>query len=825
MVSADNTVVDPVDLPLRQCQKDCLEACAKGARKIEMACGTGKTRVMKELVSNMSGRVSWFLFCIFVFTSIISFSDLFVSPDVTKYILWGGEAWQQQVLITVPLRALLDQFAPDFPAFCKVGTGHNDKIDYEAKGFISVAKWVDLLQNVSFDAILVDEAHHPLPPGLPKCENMFQFSATLGDNTEFNYSMGQAIEDGILCDYDITVPAITAHHAYVCLADLLLKQAGRFRRVLAYCNSIAEAKKFQMVLQELGLAAWHINAFTSQKKREQAMDKFTGVLQKPAHVLVTVEVLGEGINIPNADTCMFVQPKNSYRSIVQAIGRVLRHHPSKTVAHIVLPAVAIPNQNQDFPSSVNAFRPDHQGTPRDLEEHAFEDGATKLDHEAGSLQPRSINATKNSVVRVLKSNPTTGTSEETAGAIGAMSSANGKTSAQAVLPAILNESVEGGGNTYSNTLGFSQGSSAQVHCRPFHPVEEQSETHVSFMMIGSESEDSASVRSKQDTIKNAEVHFQQLAQADSLRVEQARGQLDPQLAHRKSAAAGGKEAQSLKGRSWNQNRSHLVRVAAGRRGVRRSLMFRSPNTLFNRSYDSQLERFLEMLVQADHRLFGKNGRHRIQIVDCREGDVEGELELGKEIWVEEIYARLSAIWFRKDPWNLRLQDVEEYVRDTGILPRQGGIDATARSLGVWLREQGFKFRTGGLQPQQIQNLLASPSSLIRERACLVVMEACFLKDARNLVVSFLHKTGFQSRVATKHAQKNTNLPHGYAACGVSNAFIPAIIGTCWEGCTRWFANCWINGRSHLAKSTPGNGNVNLGSCKLLYCNTKGFRLQ
>lgn len=90
MVSADSTVVDPVDPPLRQCQKDCLEACAKGARKIEMACGTGKTRVMKELVSNVSGRVSWFLFCRFVLlvlaTCIISFSNLFVSPDVSKYL-------------------------------------------------------------------------------------------------------------------------------------------------------------------------------------------------------------------------------------------------------------------------------------------------------------------------------------------------------------------------------------------------------------------------------------------------------------------------------------------------------------------------------------------------------------------------------------------------------------------------------------------------------------------------------------------------------------------------------------------------------------------
>ena len=48
---------DGMQPPLRQCQRDCLDACAKGARVIEMACGTGKTRVIQELVSNVTGRV------------------------------------------------------------------------------------------------------------------------------------------------------------------------------------------------------------------------------------------------------------------------------------------------------------------------------------------------------------------------------------------------------------------------------------------------------------------------------------------------------------------------------------------------------------------------------------------------------------------------------------------------------------------------------------------------------------------------------------------------------------------------------------------------
>ena len=139
-----------------------------------------------------------------------------------------------EVLITVPLRALLDQFAPDFPGFCKVGTGHNKKIDFDAKGFIAVTDSVHLLEKVKFNSIFVDEAHHPLPSQMPGSTELYRLSATHKDEPDFRYTMGQAIEDGVLCDYDITVPALTAHHAYVCLADLLLKQVGRFRRVLAY---------------------------------------------------------------------------------------------------------------------------------------------------------------------------------------------------------------------------------------------------------------------------------------------------------------------------------------------------------------------------------------------------------------------------------------------------------------------------------------------------------------------------------------------------------------------------------------------------------------
>ena len=253
-----------------------------------------------------------------------------------------------QALVTVPSRVLLEQFSEEIPGFCKVGMGYNDKIDFSCRGFISVTDSVRLLQKLEFEACFVDEGHHPLPPGMPRCKELFQFSATHKEEVDFRYSLGEAIEEGVLCDYDLTVPVTTEGHPYICLANLLLSQAGRFRRVLAYCNSIAEAKKFRHVLETVGLAAWHINGKTNRAERERVMNEFARELSKPLHVLVTVQVLGEGVNIPNADTCMFVEPRSSYVSIIQAIGRVLRPDPSNPMAHIVLPAVAMPAMSKTF---------------------------------------------------------------------------------------------------------------------------------------------------------------------------------------------------------------------------------------------------------------------------------------------------------------------------------------------------------------------------------------------------------------------------------------------------------------------------------------------
>ncbi|CAE8592070.1 unnamed protein product, partial [Polarella glacialis] len=155
--------------PLRPCQKACLEACANGARVIEMACGSGKTRVMRELADSAIG----------------------------------------QVLVLVPSHILLSQFAATFPTFCLVGTGYNHDINWRSPGFVAVYDSAHLLSNITFDHIYVDEGHHLLPEECPTARLMYYFSATHSMQPDFEYSMGSAIEDGVLCDYDVSIPIVT----------------------------------------------------------------------------------------------------------------------------------------------------------------------------------------------------------------------------------------------------------------------------------------------------------------------------------------------------------------------------------------------------------------------------------------------------------------------------------------------------------------------------------------------------------------------------------------------------------------------------------------
>ena len=609
-----------------------------------------------------------------------------------------------KVLITVPLRALLDQFAADFPGFCKVGTGHNEKIDFDAAGFIAVSKSVHFLQKLKFDAVFVDEAHHPLPPKLPKTGELFQFSATLEqeEGIDFQYTMGKAISDRVLCDYDITVPVVTAHHAYVCLADLLIKQAGRFRRVLAYCNTVAEAKRFQMVLEELGLAAWHINAKTGWKERRRVMDEFTGSLKKPVHVLVTVEVLGEGINIPNADTCMFVEPRNSYRSIIQAIGRILRQHPGKPLGHIILPAVAVPKQGPHPASSTEQRQQTKNRKEQSLSQK------THVSRFVAELPGCGGGLGHSSDISLLE-NLENGKDVRTPQSRGACDDSDDNAKTKQGPGMVGNGPIRG--KVFLHEPDEYQTSNNQRQSRV---SSEKSRTkHKQSLVDTAQAKRAGAAGQSQMLLESRAVGSISRAKPlatlgrQTVRTSEEAGRVNTRKAKTNSSPENHKtlEGKKLKTSVMEGN---SIGTRYGRVRLQALDGVGSPG----QEYQSQLDRFLTKLIQADERLIGSSAGHRIQVVDCRIG-VAGEV--GMDAGTNAIYGRLSALLMQTDPWEVRIESLEQFVLEHRRLPNMNSKDGFEASLGNWLSNQHTGLKAGRLPADRLHRLQSSSVDLIRQR--------------------------------------------------------------------------------------------------------------
>ena len=509
---------------------------------------------------------------------------------------------------------LLEQFAGDFPQFCKVGTGYNKRIDLDANGFIAIVDSVLLLQHLNFEGIFVDEAHHPAPLHMPFGRDVFKFSATHRDQADFKYTMGQAIEDGVLCDYDLTVPVINQDHPYVSLARLLLSQAGRFRRVLAYCNSVREARRFQQVLNSVGLAAWHMNSQTALSKRREVLRQFVGNLHKPAHILVTVQVLGEGVNLPNADTCMFVEPRNSYVSIVQALGRVLRKSAAKPLAHIVLPAVA---QARTASSTLEW----QQASNAKDEPVGFDQAVRHPEpHEATPSQEHAADNSKHYDKRDSRNRD---------------------------APEVL---AMPGGSAMDQ----------RRRLRPAQPEVVQSDKEGYYL--------------GQSDRSNSDVACQSPPVASSSRSDE-----------------------------WPVQR-RCIQTATNLQAKTGTVSFVSTD------YDTQLERFINVISRADLRLQHQAIRFRVSIVDVTD-TCKGDLRAISR----DVLSKLSDVILYIDPWTVRLQALQRFISKHDRMPRRRSQVYDERSLGHFLHNAGCRLKKGILAPDRVRLLQNSSYALLNHR--------------------------------------------------------------------------------------------------------------
>ncbi|MFE7314236.1 Helicase associated domain protein [Streptomyces sp. NPDC057555] len=192
------------------------------------------------------------------------------------------------------------------------------------------------------------------------------------------YSHAQAIEDGILADYQVVVPTITdsdlrtalinqngAHTGFaptarrttaLHLAVLKAMIDHDLHHVIVYFQQIADAadfaRQFPHTLRTLPAdqhPAWTadlvVQSVNGTHTPDQRTDILTDFTDADRAILTNAQVLGEGVDLPAVDAIVFADRTASVRRIVQALGRALRKPPTLTTktASLIIPAYIPPN--------------------------------------------------------------------------------------------------------------------------------------------------------------------------------------------------------------------------------------------------------------------------------------------------------------------------------------------------------------------------------------------------------------------------------------------------------------------------------------------------
>lgn len=183
-------------------------------------------------------------------------------------------------------------------------------------------------------------------------------------------TMRQAIDQGILADYEVAIVGVSGTEVLELMAEsgdsgkgeeldvqaaacqLALLHARdthpELRSVLAFHNRVADSKQWSRQFRSLAAVddragevnVFHVDGTSASKHRTQALN----ALEQPGDrmtVVSNVRLFGEGVDVPSLDAVLFAAPRTSTNDIVQIVGRSLRKNPDNPAAKalIVLPVV------------------------------------------------------------------------------------------------------------------------------------------------------------------------------------------------------------------------------------------------------------------------------------------------------------------------------------------------------------------------------------------------------------------------------------------------------------------------------------------------------
>jgi superfamily II DNA or RNA helicase/CHASE3 domain sensor protein len=216
-----------------------------------------------------------------------------------------------------------------------------------------------LVEHLSLDCIVVDEAHNLMNKyALSQFVQAFDYSllvtATASEelidelncDVAYQYPINKAIEDKIICDYEIILPVPVdekdipielKHLPNDLLMKALLNVNGMLylgnRRCISYMQSIEECTKFMQVLKTVCdsyhfIELWTdcLTSDTSKKDQKRILKEFqqkndSGKIK--LYILNSVRMLDEAVDIPKCDS-EFISYLGEQSSDVRCVQRMMR---------------------------------------------------------------------------------------------------------------------------------------------------------------------------------------------------------------------------------------------------------------------------------------------------------------------------------------------------------------------------------------------------------------------------------------------------------------------------------------------------------------------
>ena len=288
--------------------------------------------------------------------------------------------YEKKYLILVPriilMEQLMDEIIRHKPELKNniqcIGDNNNDY--NESKNItICVYNSVSILELYfgSYYKIYIDEAHHIVKPllyatiydidddveisrynhiikSLTKYNNNVYLSATIDMIQNFTYykkDIRDMIENKYLCDYNIHIPIFNDDITNINICEHLITN---YRNIIIYCNTQKEGKMINNIMNNIMKdCSEYIDCITSKSKRNNIIKKYK---DGKIPFLVNVRILVEGFDAPITKGICFMHLPSSKTTIIQIIGRALRLHPLKTIAHIILPF-----SNKEDENNINNF--------------------------------------------------------------------------------------------------------------------------------------------------------------------------------------------------------------------------------------------------------------------------------------------------------------------------------------------------------------------------------------------------------------------------------------------------------------------------------------